>query len=157
MQQQPHPMHKLPNAAAFAGMTMDGLLDATQRMCEILSEESEHLAAMRIEPLAKLNQEKTKLTKQLETYQMLMASDPQFVLRADEKTREELLLLVDDLAVVTEENFRRTATARAVNQRVMQAIMDVVSENHRPATYGRSGQTASSADLTMSINLNQQA
>jgi acyl-CoA synthetase (AMP-forming)/AMP-acid ligase II len=74
-----------------------------------------------------------------------------------EKTREELLLRTDDLAFNVEDNFRKVSVARAVNQRVMQAIADVVNEQHRPGTYGRNGQTTSTQDLALSVNLNQRA
>jgi flagellar biosynthesis/type III secretory pathway chaperone len=149
--------HPLPNAALLASMSVNELMHATLRLSDILAEESEMIRDMRFKELPRLHEEKLKLASLLETYQQVIAADPDFVKRADEKTREELLLRTDDLAFNVEDNFRKVSVARAVNQRVMQAIMDVVGEQHRPGTYGRNGQAAASNDLALSVNLNQRA
>lgn len=154
----PQSQHRpLPNAAALASMNIQQLLEATTRMSDILVEEGALLTSMRFKELPKLNEEKIKLTVLLESYQQLIAADPSIVKQADPKTREELLLKTDDLAFNVEDNFRKVSVARAVNSRVMQAIMDVMSEQHRPGTYGRNGQSTQSHDLALSINLNQKA
>ena len=149
--------HVLPNAAILAAMSVNELMDITLRLSDLLAEESALIDAMRFKELPRLHEEKMKLTTVLETYQQVIAADPSFVKRADEKTREELLLRTDDLAFNVEDNFRKVSVARAVNQRVMQAIADVVNEQHRPGTYGRNGQTTSTQDLALSVNLNQRA
>ncbi len=149
--------HALPNAAILAAMNINELIDATSRLSDILVQESDMLTNMRFKELPKLHEEKVKLSTLLETYQRVLAVDPSFVKKADPKRREELLLLTDDLAFNVEDNFKKVAVAKAVNARVMQAIMDVMSEQHRPGTYGRNGLTAQSPDLTLSINLNEQA
>ncbi|MES2984046.1 MAG: hypothetical protein V4735_02535 [Pseudomonadota bacterium] len=152
-----HPQHRLPTAAVMATLNIDELMNATLRLSDILAEETAMLVEMRFNDLPKTHEEKVKLTRLLEQYQNRMASDPSFMNGADEKTREELLMLADDLAYNVEENFRRTAVARAVNERVMQAIMDVLGEKHRPGTYGANGQSNHSHDLALSLNLNQKA
>jgi flagellar biosynthesis/type III secretory pathway chaperone len=149
--------HQLPNAAIMASMSVNELMHVTLRLSDILAEESELMHAMDYKELPRLHEEKMKLASLLETYQQVIAADPGFVKNADEKTREELLLRTDDLAFNVEDNFRKVSVARAVNQRVMQAIMDVVGEQHRPGTYGRNGQAAPSTDLALSVNLNQRA
>jgi hypothetical protein len=68
-----------------------------------------------------------------------------------------LLLRADDLAFNVEENFRKISVVRAVNGRVMQAIMDVMGEQHRPGTYGPKGVANQMGDLALSMNLNQRA
>lgn len=155
---QPHaPAPHLPNIAALQSVSIDEMLDATQRLSELLMEEAEHLKAMRVAELAPLQEEKLRLTRLLETAQARMAADPGFVTKANAAQREELLLLADDLAFAVEENFRHVSVARAVNSRVMQAISEVVSDHQRPATYDRSGMASSRAHLTVSLNLNQKA
>lgn len=147
----------LPNAAILQSMSIDELMDTTLRLSDILARESEMVTRMEFKELPRLNDEKSKLAAVLEIYQQVMASDPNFIQQADEKTREQLILLTDDLAFNVEENFRKVSVARAVNSRVMQAIMDVMSEQHRPGTYDRNGQASQSHDLALSVNLNQQA
>ncbi|MDX2095116.1 MAG: hypothetical protein SFW64_04170 [Alphaproteobacteria bacterium] len=154
---QPHHPHQLPNAALRASLSIDGLMQATLRLSDILAEESEHIGARRFKELPRLHDEKLQLTALLENYQRLLASDPGFLRNADEPMREELLLRADDLAFSVEDNFRKVSVARAVNSRVMQAIMDVMSEQHRPGTYGPKGIPAQTGDLALSMNLNQRA
>ncbi len=153
-----HPSsHQLPEAAALQAMSINALMTATLRLSDLMSEEAQLLSQMRYGELARLHDEKLKLTKLLEGYQQRLASDPNFVRTADSSTREELLLLTDDLAFNVQDNFRKVSAAKAVNTRVMQAIMDVLSEQHRPGTYGRDGVAAQAADLALSVNLNQKA
>lgn len=148
---------QLPNAAARASMSVNELMHATLRLSDILAQESELIAAMRYQELASLHDEKLKLASLLENYQRLLASEPDFIRNADARTREELLLRTDDLAYNVEDNFRKVSVVKAVNSRVMQAIMDVISEQHRPGTYGPKGLAAHSGDLALSVNLNQRA
>lgn len=149
--------HLLPNAAARAQMSVNELMHATLRLSDVLAEESEHIDAMRYHELPKLNEEKVRLLSLLENYQRVMAADPDFIRAADARTREELLLRTDDLAFNVEENFRKVSVTRAVNSRVMQAIMDVMNDQQRPSTYGPKGIAAASSDLGLSMNLNQRA
>ncbi|MFZ4541708.1 MAG: hypothetical protein ACOYNL_07860 [Rickettsiales bacterium] len=154
MQQHPH---QLPNAAALNAMSVHDLMHATLRLSDILAEESMLISELRYAELPKLHEEKVKLANLLEAYQQRLSVDPDFVRGADEKTREELLLRTDDLAFSVEENFRKLSVARAVNSRVMQAMMDVIGEQHRPGTYGPTGYAVQTNDLALSINLNQKA
>ena len=157
LRQPPQQQRPLPNAAILQSMSVDELMETTLRLSDILARESEMITKMQYKDLAPLNDEKLKLTAVLEIYQQVMASDPTFVKKADAKTREQLILLTDDLAINVEENFRKVSVARAVNTRVMQAITDVMSEQHRPSTYGRNGLASQKHDLALSVNLNQQA
>ena len=157
LRQPPQPARALPNAAILQSMSVDELMETTLRLSDILARESEMITKMQYKELAPLNDEKLKLTAVLEVYQQVMASDPGFVKQADAKTREQLILITDDLAINVEENFRKVSVARAVNARVMQAITDVMSEQHRPSTYGRNGLASQKHDLALSVNLNQQA
>ena len=161
MQQRPQQLRPqtrpLPNAAILQSMSVDELMDTTRRLSDILAEESEMIANMQLKELPRLNEEKLKLTAVLEIYQQVMANDPSFIKKADEKKREQMILFADDLAISVEENFRKVSVAKAVNSRVMQAIMDVMSEKHRPASYGRNGLASQNQGLALSVNLNQQA
>lgn len=151
-----HP-HALPNAALLKNMSIRELMDATLRLSDLLAEESEIMTSLRFKELPKLHEEKVKLTQLLESYQQVMATNPEFLRQADAKTREELLLLTDDLAVSVEENFRKVSVARAVNSRVMQAINDVMREDHGPSTYGRTGHSYAGDAPALSFNFNQKA
>jgi len=157
MQPQANHHHPLPQAHAIKVLSIDELMQATLRLSDLLQEESQLIQEMRFKDLPKLQEEKIKLTALLEMYQQRLATDASFVRSADEKVREELLLLTDDLAYTVEENFRQVSTARAVNSRIMQAMMDVMNDQHRTGTYGRTGAATGTGDMALSMNLNQKA
>lgn len=145
------------NAQMMAAMSIEDMAATAERLFAILETESTLLKDMRIQELAKQQDEKLKLTAVLELYQQRLSVDPDFVRQLDAAQREDLLTLMDDLAFMTEENFRNVASAKAVNARVVQAIMDVMSDQHRPNTYGKNGSATNAGDLTLSMNLNQKA
>ena len=150
--------HKpLPNAAAYASMNIDELMGATMRLADLLMLETECLTTMRIREIEGFQKEKLDLTTLIEQYQSRIATDPSFLANVEIKKREELLLMTDDLAFAVEENFRHTAVARSVNQRVMHAIRAALTDSQSIGTYDRQGQTGGGSDLTLSMNLNQKA
>ncbi len=146
-----------PQEAAIRGMNANAMLEATQRLTALMAQESELLETRRYAEIAKLQEEKERLTATLESYQHVLASNPDFLKSSDLKMRESLIITADDLSVVAQDNFRKVAVARAVNQRVLQAIRDVISEQHAPTTYTRGGVTPTPDSLTLSMNLNQKA
>lgn len=150
-------MMQLPNADVLKGMNVNELLQATVRLSDIMIEETAMLDERRYNDIAKLNDEKLKLTGLLETYQHALASNPGFLKDADPAMREELLVHTDDLAFNVEETFRKVSVARAVNQRIMQAIRDAISDQHSPGVYGRNGASATRDEVALSMNLNQKA
>jgi flagellar biosynthesis/type III secretory pathway chaperone len=154
---QPQNHRPLPQAAALQSMNAQELMEATLRLSDVLAEENALLDTRNYREIARLHDEKLKLSSLLEAYQERMARDPNFMRTIDAKSREELLLRTDDLACNVEDNFRKVSVARAVNGRIVQAIMDVMSDQQRPSVYGRNGQAAPSGDLALSMNLNQKA
>lgn len=154
---QPHTQPLKINPAYMATMTIDELMDVTLRLADLLIEESEHLAAMRVKDIEPLQAEKRDLTNRMELYQMRIKSDPSFVTNAPAHKREELLLLSDDLTFAVEENFRCASVARAVNGRVMQAIRDALTEKQHVGVYDRKGYSGLGDHLAVSMNLNQKA
>ena len=147
----------LPNAAILQAMSLEDFAQSAARMRTLMEQEAELLKSRRYQALAPLHEEKQKLAQVLELYEQRFASDPAFLQNLDAAARENLFSLLDGLAFQVEENFREVAVARSVNQRVMQEIMDVVREDHRPSTYGRNGQAFNGAELALSMNLNQKA
>lgn len=150
--------HELPHIELPAGgMDLDELMDVTARLADVLEEETSYLRNMELDALAKLHEKKTQLLLVLESYHRLLKSQPDLLKQADEQKLKEFAELSEDLTAVVEENFRRTAVARAVNQRVVQTIIETVSEQNRPATYNRYGNASIKQDMSLSFNLNHKA
>lgn len=152
---QPSP-HELPKVVPAEALNIRDLLDTTVRLKAILAKETEQLKAMKVKELGVLQQEKARLTKLLESYQALLKSNPKALGEMDEATREELGIEMEEFARIVDENYRRVAVARAVNQRIVQAILDVVTEQQHAGTYTKQG-VAATPNMALSFNLNQSA
>jgi len=133
------------------------LITITARLRDLLIRETGHLKAMEIKEVAKLQEEKQKLTKIMEAYQNLIKARPELVRALDDDSREELSELTEEFSRAVAENMQRTAVARAVNQRVVQAIMEVVTESSHAGTYNKYGSAAAHSNMAVSFNLNQKA
>lgn len=133
------------------------LITITARLKDVLVKETQHLKQMEIRELARLQEEKVKLTKAMEGYQRLLAAKPELVRQLDDASREELAQLTEEFTQAVSENLRRTAVARAVNQRVVSAIMEVVTEHQHAGTYNKYGSATAPAGLAVSFNLNEKA
>ncbi len=158
METQNISMHELPHIEVPAhGFDLEELMDATARLADLLEEETHALQAMELDAVAKLHAKKLEITQLLESYQKQLKVNPDMLKGSGAGKLEEFSKLADDLTEVMEENFRRTAVARAVNQRIMQTIIETVSEHNRPGTYNRYGNSALQQDLSLSLNLNQKA
>ncbi len=86
---QPHSQNMLPNGAILQSMSIQELMDATLRLSDVLTEETDLIRSRRYNDAAKLHDEKLRLSGLLETYQAVLATKPDFIRNADEKTREE--------------------------------------------------------------------
>jgi hypothetical protein len=136
---------------------VEELLRVTAQLKVLLEQESAHLKAMEIKEVAKLRGEKEALTKRMEAYQKLLVAQPDLLRNLDAGIREELVELSEGFSRALAENMRRTAVARAVNQRVVGAIMEVVSEANHAGIYNKRGAAPVPGSLAVSFNLNQQA
>lgn len=150
--------HKLPDIELPPnGMDLDDLMDVTARLADVLEEETTYLRSMQMDALAKLHEKKMQLVLLLEGYKRLLKQQPDLLKSADEAKLSEFTTLSDELTAIVEENFRRTMVARAVNKRVVDTIIETVSEQNRPPTYNKYGNSSLKQDLSMSFNLNQRA
>jgi uncharacterized protein YPO0396 len=133
------------------------LITITARLKDVLVRESEHLRKMEMQEVGRLQDEKGKLTKLMESYQRLLSAKPELVRQMDEASREDLAEISEEFSRALADNQRRTTVARAINQRVVQAIMEVVTENQHVGTYNKYGSATAPSNLAVSFNLNERA
>lgn len=145
------------NPAAHGDVDVYELITITARLRDLLVRETAHLKAMEIQEIAKLQEEKQKLTKLMDAYQKLIQKRPELVRMLDADSRAELTELAAEFSRALAENMQRTAVARAVNQRVVQAIREVVTESNHAGTYNKYGTTLAPSNMAISFNLNQRA
>jgi hypothetical protein len=151
--------HQLPPLPTGPNGDVDlyELITVTARLKDLLERETEHLKKMEVKEISKFQQEKHDLTVAMEAYQALIAARPELVQMMDEASREELVEISEQFSYAVAENMRRTAAARAVNQRLVSTIMEVVTETQHAGTYNKYGSSAVPSNMTVSFNLNQKA
>lgn len=152
--------YEISRTSGTGGADLDvyELMHVTARLRDLMQAEIEHLKTMRIKEMAALQEEKMQLTQLLEAYQRMVDARPELLHGINEEVREELRLLSDEFAAVVSENMKRTAVARAVNQRVVQAIIEVISDQQSPGTYTKNGTAAvPPGGMAVPFNLNHKA
>ena len=70
---------------------------------------------------------------------------------------DRLLTIAEDLAYTIEENMRLTRIAQAVNRRVMQTFVEVLADQQRVSVYSNQGLHGDAPNITVSLNINEQA
>ncbi len=147
----------LPDVAqAFEGVDVAELIAVTTRLTDLLNEEVRLLDAMNITGAGALQAEKDALTRVLEAQKRYIESQPEVMDDITDEEREALTGVVDAFQWALQQNVRLVAVAKAVNQRVVQAIMDTVAEQNSTGAYTKAGITAGAPKQGISITLNQQ-
>lgn len=153
---QKHPLPNRPALPVVESLSIHDLMDVTMQLKDILAKETDHLRQMKVKELGVLQQEKARLTKVLESYQALLRANPRALDELNDGEREDLGIEIEEFTRIVDDNYRRVAVARAVNQRIVQAILDVVAEQQHAGTYTKQGMSAA-PNMALSFNLNQKA
>ncbi len=149
---------ELPPIEIGDSVQVEEIVAVTRRLTELLAEESMHLRAMRIKPVATLKEEKNRLIGWLEAQQKIIAINPSMRDSMSEEEREVIASIGAEFAQAVEENYHQASIARAVNQRVVQAMMEAVRDQHALPLYSASGaQARPTSGSSYQLNLNQQA
>ena len=149
---------ELPEIAIHDSIQVNELVAVTARLTEVLREESKELRAMRIRAVGELQDEKNKLIGWLEAQKKIIALTPEMKDRLSEAERAEMARVAEDFAVAVEENYHQASIARAVNQRVVQAINDSAHSSEHVNTYNAYGATRNGvASAGLPFNVNQKA
>jgi hypothetical protein len=122
---------------------LDLLVTLTEKLADCLAEELALLGHRRIEGLAALQREKTRLITayEAEVKELRQMTDPKSAIAGDRK--RALTRAAERLKRLLAENERALRAAKAVNDRVLQAIVEALErERGQPAGYGRRGRPA---------------
>ena len=158
MMPSPHDQPNLSPMPVYAVFDVEDMLTASTRLTDLLTQENELLAAMRLKELGALQDEKRALSVKVEAFQRMMVVDNQPIKTADPARRNLLLSTMENLIGLVEENLHLTRVAQHTNRLVMQTIVEAMSMQHRVGTYGRQGQTNHApTGIPFSVNLNERA
>lgn len=146
----------LPDVQSFDALPIAEMIDVTARLTELLNQEVVLLEQMQVGKAGALQPEKIALTQVLEAQKKLIDTQPELLDEVPDHERALLRETVQDFHGALQRNVRLVAVAKAVNQRVVQAVLDTLSEQQSTGAYTKSGVTASAPQHGVSISLNQQ-
>jgi len=147
---------ELPDVAVpYEGIDVHEMIVVTSRLTELLNQEVALLDAMKIGEAGKLQPEKEALTKVLEAQKKYIESQPEVMGDMTDDEREKLAIVVEEFNAALQRNVRLVAVAKAVNQRVVKAVMDTLAEQNATGTYTKAGVTINAPTQGISISLNQ--
>ena len=120
-------------------LNMDGVMAITARLAQVLAEEADLLADMKVKDIVPLQKEKLTLARALDLQIQRVQKNPELLDEITEEEREDLRDLAGVFDEIKAENFRRLLSAKEVNQRVVEAIMEAVNAQNRKPTYTEEG------------------
>lgn len=131
------------------------MVTLTARLAQILAEEVDLLAEMRISKIEALQEEKIFITNALEAYRKMLDKQPEFSESIPSQDKKDLQEVFDVFGAILEENHRKLRMAREVNHKIVQAITAVVRETTASQSYGGGGLRGSAPFETLSVTLNR--
>lgn len=135
-------------------LNISNIMALTARLAQILAHEADLLASMKVQEIEPLQKEKIWLTKALELQHRRIQKYPELLDFIDPEEREELRELVAVFDEIKDENHRRLMAAKEVNQRVVEAITEIVNQQSRKPTYTEEGVADQQSDA-LSVTLNK--
>lgn len=138
----------------LASIGVESIITLTTRLAQVLAEEVDLLADMRVRDIAKLQKEKLQLLEALEAQKRFIDRNPEIMEDISDEEALELAQIVEIFQTVMKENHRRLLIAREVNRTVVEAIAEAVHEAGSNGIYDRKGMTDRS-DGSLSMSLNQ--
>ncbi|MFW0777625.1 MAG: hypothetical protein ACN2B6_07905 [Rickettsiales bacterium] len=131
------------------------IITVTARLAQLLAEEVDLLAEMKVEKVKDLQNEKLFLTNALEAQKKLIAKKPEVmdtIPSQDRHDLEEVARIFDD---VLEENHRKLMIAKEINQRIVEAVTSVVKDQSKSKVYDEKGVNGTAPYESLSVTLNQ--
>lgn len=148
-------MQTKPNNNAPAKLNMQDVMTLTARLAQLLAEEADLLAGMKMKEVEKLQNEKIFLTNAIEAQRKLIEKSPHLVETIPSHDKEDMKRLVEVFNNILEENHRKLLLAKEVNHKIVAAIKDVVKDHTVSKTYSGDGVTHYAAYETMSVTLDK--
>ncbi len=130
-----------------------GLIQVTLRLAQILAQEVDLLDAMQVKEIAALQEEKLQLLGMLEAQKKVLQRKPELLDHLEEDERTELRQVVKLFEDIMQENHRRLRVARDVNEAIVGAIREAITEQHVRGLYSGRGMTqTSNAPISVTLN-----
>lgn len=125
--------------ATADAVNVENIIILTARLAQVLAQEADMLADMRIASIEALQREKLLLAGALEKQKQLFDRFPHKLHEIEDDERERLEQIIDIFDGIMKENHNRLLVAREVNRKVVEAIADAVTEASAQALYNHKG------------------
>ena len=134
-------------------------ITVSTRLTDLMTAEVAALRAMRPKDISPMQEEKAELTERYALFLKTFREDDRPIRLADPETRAQTKNTIERLHKVTADNTRALTAARAVNERLLRHVADVVTQKSNPKTgYAPNGATvqraATQADAVVPVTLN---
>ncbi len=132
------------------------VMTLTARLAQLLAQEVDLLAEMKMSKIEALQQEKLFLISALDAQRKLVAKNPHGMETIPSQDKKDLQEVVDVFNEILEENHRKLLIAKEVNHKIVQAITDVVKDHTVSKVYDGRGTSGMAAPYqTLSVTLDQ--
>ena len=146
---------KVPAAAPKPELKIKNVITLTARLAQLLAEEVDLLADMKVSKIEPLQQEKLFLASALEAQRKQLDKHPHLLSTITSQDKRDLKEVIDVFEGVLAENHRKLLVAKEINYKIVQAITAVVRENTLSKVYDDKGYNGVAAFQTLSVTLNQ--
>lgn len=135
---------------------VNDLITITSRLIALMTAEVEKLRTHKIKEVEAMQSEKAALARAYETLIRELKKHPLILQDVAPALRDELVDKARDFQRLLLKNEAALRAAKDVNQRVLKAVSDAVTESRKEnATYSRSGTTAAGKGAPVSMSINQ--
>jgi len=142
-----------PTPETHHELRIQDVMTLTSRLAQLLAEEADLLALMKLKEVEKLQHEKIFITNALEAQRRLLDKYPYLAEKIPSQDKEDLKRIVDVFNNILAENHRRLLLAKEVNHKIVGAIKEVVRDHTTSKTYSNDGVTHYASYQTMSVTL----
>lgn len=131
------------------------IITLTARLAQLLAEEVDLLKDMKVKKIEALQDEKLFLTEALEAHKKILKRQPELSDSIPSRDKKDLAAVVDVFEDILVENHRRLQMAKEVNQQVVGAIREVVTDTARSKYYDNGGISQIAPYESLSVTLNE--
>jgi ABC-type Zn uptake system ZnuABC Zn-binding protein ZnuA len=135
-------------------INIHNIMALTARLAQVMAEEADYLAEMRIKEIEPLQKEKVTIAKAMELQIKRIQKYPHLLDTIHPDDLDEFSQLAAIFDEIKQENYSRLVAARAVNQQIVEAITEVVNEQNKKPTYTEGGINGAQFD-SLSVTLNK--
>jgi len=132
---------------------VEAFMAVVRELAAVLRAEVDHVRAMRLDGVRALQEPKARLGAIYAEGHAELAADAPGLRSLPPAVTAGLRIALAELKDVVQENARRLAAARAVNERLMRTLAGAAAGSARPTVYARDGRTADPERAARGFNL----